>query len=217
MTSPRQPAFPDPRSANEDGLVAVGGEMSIEWLLTAYRAGIFPWTVNPVTWWSPDPRGIFELDKFHISHSLEKVLRRGTFETTFDSAFREVIAACAAPGPGRRGMWITPEFIEAYTRLHEAGHAHSIECWKDGELAGGVYGVTLGGLFAGESMFHRADNASKVALFHLVEHLRARDFSLFDIQMITPITRQLGAVAISREEYLKQLQISIAKDCSFSP
>ena len=193
-----QPVFPDPRLADAEGLVAVGGDLSIERLLAAYRQGIFPWTVNPVSWWSPDPRGIFELDSFHASQSLEKIIRRGVFKITRDRAFREVMVGCAAPGKGRRSTWISPEFIAAYTQLHETGHAHSVECWQGGELAGGIYGVTVGGLFAGESMFHRTNNASKVALFHLAKHLREQNFALFDIQMLTPITKQLGAVAISR-------------------
>ena len=123
--------------------------------------------------------------------------------------------ACAEPGPKRRSTWITDEFIEAYTRLHEQGHAHSVECWKNGELVGGIYGIAIGGLFAGESMFHRAANASKVALAHLVGHLRERRFTLFDIQMVTAATAPLGAQAISRSEYLKRLAIAVAQDCRF--
>ena len=124
--------------------------------------------------------------------------------------------ACAAPAPGRGETWITPEFIAAYTRLHVQGDAHSVECWRAGELVGGIYGVSFGGFFAGESMFHRANNASKVALCHLVEHLRARGFALFDIQMITPATRQLGAVELPREEYLNRLKTAVQMDCAFS-
>jgi len=205
--------FPDPNSANADGLVAIGGDLGIDRLLAAYRRGIFPWTANPITWWSPDPRGILELDQFHVSRSLEKIIRQGTFTITKDQAFAEVIKGCAAPE--RRGVWITDEFIEAYTQLHRHGHAHSIECWQKGELAGGIYGVAVGGLFAGESMFHRADNASKVALFHLVQHLREHGFILFDLQMVTPATRPFGAVEISRKEYLRRLAEAVAKNCSF--
>ena len=208
--------FPNPESDGDEGLVAVGGDLKVERLLAAYRQGIFPWTVNPVTWWSPDPRGIIELDHFHVSKSLARVMRKRTFEVTIDRAFREVMQACAAPGPQRRSTWITGEFIEAYARLHRQGHAHSVECWRNGELAGGIYGVSIGGLFAGESMFHRADNASKVALNFLVEHLRQRGFRLFDIQMVTAATRLLGAKAIPRSEYLKRLAVAVTKDCSFS-
>jgi len=207
--------FPDPNLADADGLVAIGGDLSVERLLAAYRSGLFPWTANPVTWWSPDPRGIIELDHFHVSRSLAKVIRQGAFTVTRDQAFGEVIKRCAAPSLARGSTWITEKFIAAYTELHRQGHAHSVECWLDGKLAGGIYGVAAGGLFAGESMFHRADNASKVALFHLVQHLRERGFVLFDLQMVTPATKPLGAVEISRAEYLKRLAVAVAKNCSF--
>lgn len=195
--------------------MAVGGDLSIPRLLLAYRNGIFPWSVKPLTWWSPDPRGIFDLNRFHLSRSLERLLRHKPFEVTRDRAFREVMEGCAAPGPGRRTTWISREFIEAYTELHAQGHAHSVECWSDGKLAGGIYGVAVGGLFAGESMFYRASNASKVALFHLVQHLRERRFALFDVQMITPLTRQLGAVEISREDYLAHLAAAVRENPAF--
>lgn len=208
--------FPDPRGADSDGLVAIGGDLSLERLRLAYRSGIFPWTVNPVSWWSPDPRAIFELERFHIPRSLAKFLNRQPFEITVDRAFCEVMQACAQPTAKRPGVWITPEFIAAYTHLHEQGDAHSVECWRDGELVGGIYGVSLGGLFAGESMFHHVPNASKVALCHLVRMLRARGFVLFDIQMITPATQQLGAVQISRDEYLRRLQRALRADCALA-
>jgi leucyl/phenylalanyl-tRNA--protein transferase len=201
--------FPDARLANADGLVAIGGDLSVERLLLAYRSGVFPWTVDPISWWSPNPRGILELDALHVPESLKKVIRKGIFEITVDTAFQEVIESCAAPAPGRRDTWITPKFIEAYVRLHNEGHAHSLECWQHGELVGGIYGVAIGGFFAGESMFHRASNASKVALFHLVEHLRERDFALFDIQMLTPVTRQMGGTTIPRERYLQRLEKAV--------
>jgi len=210
-----QPVFPDPRSADTEGLVAVGGDLSIPRMLLAYRSGIFPWSVNPLTWWSPDPRGIFELDGFRVSRSLKRVLRQNRFEVTHDRAFREVMDGCAASGPGRRSTWISPEFINAYSELHAQGHAHSVECWSDGKLAGGIYGVSVGGLFAGESMFYRVSNASKVALFHLVEHLKERGFVLFDVQMITPLTQQLGAVEIPREDYLSRLAGAVRKRAAF--
>ena len=212
---PAGPAFPDPREAGEHGLVMVGGDLSAERLLAAYRAGIFPWTVNPTSWWSPDPRGIFQMDHFLVSRSLAKLLRRNVFSITINKAFGEVMIGCAEPSPGRENTWITPEFIEAYTQLHEMGHAHSVECWREGRLVGGIYGVAIGGLFAGESMFHRESNASKVALFHLIQRLRERNFSLFDIQMVTPATRRLGAVEISREEYLTRLSSAIRRPCNF--
>ncbi|HEX3798878.1 MAG TPA: leucyl/phenylalanyl-tRNA--protein transferase [Verrucomicrobiae bacterium] len=207
--------FPDPRSADADGLVAVGGDLSPSRLLAAYRRGIFPWTANPVSWWSPDPRGIFELDQFRMSASLERVLRRKVFNVTRNRAFGEVMAGCAERAKGRESTWITSDFIQAYMQLHKLGHAHSVECWQDGELAGGIYGVVAGGLFAGESMFHRVSNASKVALHHLVMHLRERGFVLFDIQMVTPATRQVGAVEISRTDYLRRLAAALELDCDF--
>ena len=207
--------FPDPRAADAEGLVAIGGDLTPERLRLAYRSGIFPWTVNPFSWWSPDPRGIFELDRFHVPRSLEKFIRKQPFEITRNRAFRRVMEGCAAPGSGRGQSWISPEFIAAYLRLHELGEAHSVECWQAGELVGGIYGVSFGGGFAGESMFHRATNASKAALCHLVEHLRARGFVLFDIQMVTPATQALGAVEVSRAEYLDRLKAACDKNCDF--
>jgi leucyl/phenylalanyl-tRNA--protein transferase len=201
--------FPDPESADGEGLVAIGGDLSVARLLAAYQRGIFPWTINPITWWSPDPRGIFELDRFHIPRRLAHVLRQQPYEVTLDRAFRQVTEGCAAPGRRRGKTWITKEFITAYTALHEAGHAHSVECWQGEKLVGGIYGVSIGGLFAGESMFYRAPNASKIALAHLVRHLRERGFALFDIQMVTPATAALGALAISRSEYLDRLTEAI--------
>jgi leucyl/phenylalanyl-tRNA--protein transferase len=202
--------FPDPRHADAEGLVAVGGDLSVPRLLLAYRSGIFPWTASPVTWWSPDPRGIFELDRFHVSRSLARVIRQGRFRVTIDQAFRNVVEGCAAPAPGRRSTWITREFLEAYTQMQVQGHAHSVECWDEEQLAGGI-----GGFFAGESMFHRVSDASKVALFHLNAHLRRQGFGLFDVQMLTPITAQLGGANISRSEYLERLASATAKPCDF--
>jgi leucyl/phenylalanyl-tRNA--protein transferase len=207
--------FPDPAQADANGLVAVGGDFSPERLLAAYRAGIFPWSAKPLTWWSPDPRGVLELADFHISQSLAKFLRRGVYNVTVDRAFRAVVEACAAPDPKRGGTWITEEFIAAYTRLHELGHAHSVECWRDAQLVGGIYGVAVGGLFAGESMFHRADNASKVVLCRLVEQLRAQGYVLFDIQMVTAATKPFGARTIPRAEYLERLGRAVRRECTF--
>jgi leucyl/phenylalanyl-tRNA--protein transferase len=209
--------FPDPSLAGHEGLVAVGGDLSPRRLLSAYRSGIFPWTVRPITWWSPDPRGILELNRFHVSRSLARELRKGVFQVTRDRAFRKVMEGCAAPARGRWSTWISKEFIQAYTLLHEQGYAHSVECWDGGELAGGIYGVALGGFFAGESMFHRRDNASKIALHHLIEHLRFREFALFDIQMLTPITQTLGGVEIKREDYLRRLAEALEKPRLFEP
>jgi leucyl/phenylalanyl-tRNA--protein transferase len=208
-------SFPDPTQAAVDGLVAVGGDFSPARLLLAYRSGIFPWSDNPISWWSPDPRGIIELDQCHAPRSLEKFLRQNPYTVTRDRAFRAVMECCAQPTAKRGASWITPSFIAGYTQLHELGHAHSVECWRANELVGGIYGVAVGGLFAGESMFHRADNASKVALFHLVTHLRQQGFALFDIQMVTPVTRQLGAVEIPRAEYLQRLHHATELNCNF--
>lgn len=207
--------FPDPNTADAQGLVAIGGDLSVPRLLLAYRSGIFPWTAKPITWWSPEPRGIFELDRFHVPQSLAKFMRREPFEISHDQAFAEVMVGCARPAPGRGETWVTAEFIAAYQRLHAQGHAHSIECWQGGELVGGIYGVSVGGLFAGESMFHRATNASKVALCELVAHLRARGFALFDIQMVTPATRQFDAVEIPRADYLRRLRAAVEMNCAF--
>ena len=207
--------FPDPRRADAEGLVAMGGDLSVPRLLLAYRSGIFPWTANPVTWWSPDPRGIFELDGFHVSRSLARVLRQEPFRVSIDQAFRKVMEGCAEPARGRRSSWITREFFEAYEQLHLQGHAHSVECWQGKHLAGGIYGVGIGAFFAGESMFHRVSDASKVALFHLIEHLRRQGFELFDVQMLTPITTQLGGVNIPRTTYLERLARAVAKTCDF--
>jgi leucyl/phenylalanyl-tRNA--protein transferase len=207
--------FPDPSQANAEGLVAVGGDLSVERLLLAYRSGIFPWTVNPISWWSPDPRGIFELDQFRPSRRLAQLIRRQPFTVTFDRAFTGVMQGCAAPARGREVTWITPEFVTAYTQLHQAGHAHSVECWSGPTLVGGIYGVHVGGLFAAESMFHCAYNASKVALVALIEHLRERGFALLDIQMLTPATRALGAVEIPRGDYLWRLARAVELDCQF--
>ena len=212
--------FPDPSQAvhtqSLNGLVAIGGDLSRERLLLAYRCGIFPWSVDPITWWSPDPRGIFELDHFHVSRSLARTLRKSIFEVTVNRAFRKTVEGCADSTPGRPSTWISPEFIEAYCELHRQGHAHSVECWRGRELMGGIYGVAVGGLFAGESMFHRCPNASKVALYHLIQRLRERGFALFDIQMVTPHTERLGAINLLRREYLDRLKSAVEKECVLS-
>jgi len=208
--------FPKPQSATSDGLVAIGGDLSVPRLLLAYRSGIFPWTVDPVTWWSPNPRAIIEYDRLHVSRSLERTLRKGGFVISINRAFRQVMKGCAAPARGRRSTWISPEFIEAYTALHRQGHAHSLECWRAGELVGGIYGVAIGGFFAGESMFHCVNNASKIALFHLVGHLRSRGYALFDVQMLTTVTAQMGGSNIPRGEYLSRLAEAVEMDCTFS-
>ncbi len=179
-------------------------------LVHAYANGIFPWTSDPITWWSPDPRAIIELDGVHVSRSLRRVLARGTYEVTFDRAFRRVMEGCAASRPGREETWISPRFLTAYCRLFGMGLAHSVECWRDGELVGGLYGVSLGAFFAGESMFSAAENASKVALVRMAERLRAGGWMLFDVQVLTPHLASMGAVEIPRAEYLRRLHEAVA-------
>jgi len=211
--------FPPAESADRDGLVAVGGRLSPEWLLDAYSHGVFPWPVGeqdePMFWWSLDPRAILELDALHVSRSLRRTLRSGRFEASCDRDFAGVIGGCAE-GHGRRGgTWITPRVIRAYTRLFELGHAHSVEVWHDGRLAGGIYGVAIAGLFAAESMFYRMRDASKVALVHLVTHLRSRGYRLLDIQQLTPHMARLGALEIPRREYLRRLARALAAPTTF--
>ncbi|BDC50097.1 leucyl/phenylalanyl-tRNA--protein transferase [Bryobacterales bacterium F-183] len=207
--------FPDPRRASREGFVAVGGDMSVERLLLAYKSGIFPWTDDPITWWSPEPRAIFELDQFHISRSLKLFLKKDLYQITYDTAFEQVMQACAQVPRHEQTTWISPYFIESYTAMYRAGWAHSVETWHEGKLVGGVYGVAIGGFFAGESMFHTAPNASKVALVGLVKRLRERGFTLFDTQMTTPATIQMGATEIPRIEYLNRLSKAIQLPCRF--
>jgi leucyl/phenylalanyl-tRNA---protein transferase len=211
--------FPDPRlsarSGPARGLVGVGGDLSVPRLLLAYRSGIFPWTDSPITWWSPDPRAVLELDRLHTPRSLKAVLRKRPFQVTVDRAFRAVMEGCAEPAPGREETWISSQFLEGYTRLHEAGHAHSLEVWRADALVGGIYGVAIGGFFAGESMFHRESNASKVALWHLAQLLREGGFVLFDVQVLTPATSQMGGVTIPREDYLRRLTKAVKLSATF--
>ncbi len=178
----------------------------------AYTNGIFPWTSDPVTWWSPDPRAVIEMDRVHVSRSLRRVLARGSFEVTFDRAFREVMEGCAAARPGREETWISPRFIAAYTRLFAMGLAHSVECWQGGVLAGGLYGVSLGAFFAGESMFSAVENASKVALVSIAERLRQGGWMLFDVQILTSHLASMGAVEIPRATYLRRLGEAVAAE-----
>jgi leucyl/phenylalanyl-tRNA--protein transferase len=219
LALPKSRFFPPAELAEPEGVVMFGGELSREWLLDAYAHGIFPWPIfdgaDIVVWWSPDPRAIFEFDRFRVSRRLARTCRSGRFHVTCDQDFRGVILGCAS-APGRVGnTWLTPKMIEAYLELHETGHAHSVEVWAQGELVGGTYGVTLGGLYAGESMFYRVRDASKVALAHLVPHLRARGYALFDIQQLTAHTASLGAVEIPRHQYLGRLAAALQADVTF--
>lgn len=206
--------FLDPELADEQGLVAVGGDLSPHRLLQAYRQGIFPWYDDsyPICWWSPDPRAIFDIHNFHVSRRLRRTLRSGRFTVTINRAFGGVIRGCA---DREEGTWITRDMIAAYERLHRLGHAHSVEAWHGHELAGGIYGVALGGFFAGESMFYRCTDASKVALTGLVAQLCARGFVLFDTQMVTAHTDRLGALEIPRVEYLARLREALAVPVTF--
>jgi leucyl/phenylalanyl-tRNA--protein transferase len=207
----------DPEQADDTGLVAVGGDLNPQRLVEAYRRGIFPWYDEglPICWWSPDPRGIFELDGLHVSRRLDRTIRSGRFSVTVNRDFAGVIRGCAdRPGDG---TWITAEMILAYESLHHLGFAHSVEVWKGGILAGGLYGVALGGLFAGESMFSRQRDTSKVALVFLIDRLRQRGFQLFDIQFLNNHTARLGAVEVPRREYLKRLRAALDSRVSFAP
>ncbi|MDY0170516.1 MAG: leucyl/phenylalanyl-tRNA--protein transferase [Thermoguttaceae bacterium] len=211
--------FPAAEKAGPDGLVGFGGSLSPEWLLDAYSHGIFPWPMgshdNPVPWCSPDPRAVIPLDAFHVPRRLQQTVRSGRFSVTSDRDFAGVIQGCARRHGHEGGTWITPRMIRAYQRLHELGFAHSVEVWREGRLVGGVYGVALGGLFAGESMFHTERDASKVALVHLVAHLRRRGYSLFDIQQWTAHTGRFGAVEIRRCDYLHRLAEALRQPVSF--
>ena len=201
--------FPPPDYADPSGLIAVGGDLSSERLLEAYRVGIFPWYSEdqPILWWSPDPRFVLDLDQFKISRSLGKTLRRRMFHVTFDRVFEDVIAACATvTREDQSGTWITPEMQEAYITLHGLGYAHSVEAWFEGKLVGGLYGVSLGKAFFGESMFHRKTDASKVALAVLVEKLKSWNFQFIDSQMTTEHMSSLGAKEIPRRIYVKKLR-----------
>lgn len=206
-------AFPPPDHADPSGLLAVGGDLRPERLLLAYRLGIFPWYEEgqPILWWSPDPRLILQPQELHISRRLRQTLKKGDFQVTFDRAFSSVIEACAiVPRRGQRGTWITPAMKDAYIRLHRLGYAHSAESWLDGDLVGGVYGVSLGRCFFGESMFFRRRDASKVAFATLVERLKAWEFHLVDAQVTTRHLISLGAKEIPRSVFLKRLKKALS-------
>ena len=204
-----EPIFPPPSHAEPDGLLAVGGDLSAERLLLAYSSGIFPWfnEEDPILWWSPDPRFILDPKDLKVSRSLEKTIRQGRFEIKVDTAFEEVMRACGDSRKGEGGgTWITEAMIEAYCRLHELGFAHSVESWHEGELAGGLYGLSMGRCFFGESMFARKSNASKVAFVTLVRRLEGLNFELIDCQMPSAHLKSLGAAGIGRHLFLERLQ-----------
>jgi leucyl/phenylalanyl-tRNA--protein transferase len=211
---PEAIAFPPVDHAAESGLLAVGGDLSPERLLAAYRAGIFPWYNDnePILWWSPDPRFVLFPEELHVSRSMRQFLKKGLIRITFDKAFREVIAACQRFRPGQDGTWITLEMREAYTVLHDLGYGHSVEVWQGDELVGGLYGLSLGRAFFGESMFSAIPNASKGALIALVACLRERGFALVDCQVETAHLAGLGARPIPRRDFCAALKESLCHE-----
>ena len=220
--------FPDlqgvPPENTPEGMVALGGDLSPENLMEAYRHGIFPWPVTlpdgtatgegkvPLTWFSPAPRAILDFTKIHVPRSLQKARKRSTWRFSNDEDFEGVIRGCEkTPRPGQDGTWITPSMSKAYCELHRAGYAHSFEVWDDEELVGGIYGVEVDGAFGGESMFHRRPNASKLALLALIDYLQSRGLDWMDIQMLTPHLTALGAAEISRDDFLEKLAATRAR------
>lgn len=223
MSTPKY--FPPPDSTDADGFLGIGGKLTVDWLLDAYRHGIFPWPLSDGTlaWFSPDPRAIIEFADFHVPRRLRDTIRSGKFKTTIDRDFAGVMRGCGTAAGREGNTWITDEMLAAYVRLHRAGHAHSVETWltdptgdpaRD-RLVGGTYGVSIGGFFAAESMFYLEPDASKVALVRLVEHLVERDFALLDIQQMTPNSKRFGATEIRRKPYLKRAAAAVKLERAF--
>ena len=211
----RDLAFPQPSMSMPDGLLAVGGDLSVERLLLAYRSGIFPWYSegDPILWWSPDPRMLLFPEEFHLSRRLERTIKQGVFEVRIDTAFDAVIAGCAAArGPKRDGTWITGAMRKAYCALHREGYAHAVETWQGGELVGGLYGVSIGGCFFGESMFSKVPNASKVAAAALVRHVSRWEFPFIDCQLHNAHLERLGAREVPRAEFLDRLARALERE-----
>jgi len=213
--------FPPVEQATPEGLLAIGGDLSSERLLEAYRRGIFPWysAGQPILWWSPDPRAVLYLDRFNVSRSLKKRMRKNTYALTLDTRFGEVVDACAAPRQKDPvgGTWITRDMAAAYNNLHEMGYAHSVETWFEGRLVGGLYGLALGRGFFGESMFSSMTDASKVALAALVEHLKRWDYTFVDCQLSSPHILSLGAVEVSRSRFLRELSEALVAPDRIGP
>jgi leucyl/phenylalanyl-tRNA--protein transferase len=207
--------FPNPSLADPDGLLAVGGNLEPETHLSAYQQGIFPWfdEDTPILWWCPDPRAILEFDNLYISKRLARTIRTNKFQITFDQDFDAVVKGCTYRP--EEGTWITPEVANAYGEFHRSGHAHSVEVWQQGVLVGGLYGVAIGGLFAGESMFSTVSDASKIALAALVSRLKEKGYQLFDLQIINEHTSTMGATEIPRDDYLARVKTAIKKDICF--
>jgi leucyl/phenylalanyl-tRNA--protein transferase len=202
--------FPPVESASEDGLVAVGGDLEIDTLTTAYQRGIFPWPISadyPLAWFSPDPRGILFFDDLHISKSFEKFLKKTKFTVTFNQAFSDVIKNCAEMArKDQPSTWITPDIVQGYHKLFQAGLAYSVEVWDEKRLVGGLYGVVMGTFVSGESMFMVEDNASKLALYELIHHLETKGIKWLDTQMVTPVVEQFGGDYVAREMFLELLE-----------
>jgi leucyl/phenylalanyl-tRNA--protein transferase len=201
--------FPYPDMADEDGLLCIGGDLEVITLLDAYYHGIFPWPQEgmPALWFSPFRRGILEFSKLHIPQRLKRIRNSWKGEFRVNTSFKEIIKACKTQKrPGQSGTWIIPEMIEAYYNLHKAGYAHCIGAWEDNELTGGIYGVFVGNVFSGESMFYRRPNRSKLCLWYLVEHLQGKGVQWMDLQMLTPLTENFGGEYITRKEYLERLK-----------
>ena len=216
----RELRFPPVERAHPSGLLAVGGDLSVERLILAYQSGIFPWPEpdTPILWWAPPKRALIEPSALHVGRSLRKRVRRGDFEVRADHNFDAVIRACArVPRPGQRGTWILPDMIDAYIQLHLAGYAHSIEAYRDGVLCGGLYGVSLGGCFFGESMFSQVDDASKVAFVTLAQQLVAWDFDLIDGQVQNPHLERFGVYTVPRAEFMIRLRKSLSKPTRRGP
>lgn len=210
------PVFPDPESAllEPNGLLAAGGNLSVSTLLAAYRQGIFPWYVDgqPPLWWSPNPRAVIPTDRLHISRSLRRILTRGHYEIRVDFAFEAVLNSCAQPRAEGADTWINADMQRAYINMYRAGYAHSVECWIDGALAGGLYGVAVGAIFSGESMFSHRANASKIAMAHLVAGIRQAGFTVLDCQVPNPHLSSMGAILVPRTEFIGVLNSTAGRE-----
>jgi leucyl/phenylalanyl-tRNA---protein transferase len=222
LNARERPHFPPIEVASPDGVLFVGGSLAPDWMVEAYRRGIFPMPIKVerrrlIAWLAPDPRGVLEFESLHISRRLARRLRRGEFQFSLNRAFADVVEGCAAPRGHDEDCWLTLSMQNAYLTLHELGHAHSVEVWQAGRLVGGLFGVAIGGLFAAESMFHRVTDASKAAVAFLVGHLRNRGYTLLDVQWTNAHTRRLGACDIPRAEYARRLASAVERRNTFAP
>lgn len=220
LNAREKPHFPPIDAASPDGVLLVGGSLAPDWMLEAYRRGIFPMPIKVdrrrlIAWLAPDPRGVLEFDSLHVSRRLARRLRRGEFQFAVNRAFDHVVEACAEPRGHDDDCWLTLSMQNAYMTLHKLGHAHSVEVFQNGSLVGGLFGVAIGGLFAAESMFHRVTDASKAAVVFLVDRLQNRGFTLLDVQWTNAHTRRLGAADISRAEYVSRLATAVERNVTF--